>query len=400
MIDYLAKEGYSVDIYSIKTPFAVSPDFDANKVRYFEIRQNNDKKKLTKTNKEPAIPFSNKLKRWLIKIQDFISRNSEQMCLYRLWKKKPYSLFIVIEPEGILPMKDIAYRSSALYRILGIPFIYISLELLLSGEITEPREKLFKNIEKTYSRRARFVIIQDKERGDLFAQDNLIPIHKLQYLPNSPGGPLMKKRFNFWHEMLDIDKRKKILLHAGGLSEWTMLEDIIPASRKWPANWVLVIHTHFHANKMGEENKYRWEYLKDIAEGNSRVIFSEKPASRKLFDQLISSADAIIAFYKPVRSRRSGWSNIKVIGLSSGKVAYALRSGLPVIVNNETTLGEFVQKTGCGVCVETASETGSALRKIESNYGQYSEMAYKTFEEHLRFEKHFKKIMRKIEKYL
>ncbi len=396
----MTRNGYSIDVFSFLSPHTTTPKFESRNVRFIDITNIIEESAGLKKNNLKISRLWILFKRAIRKLFNFIGGFAEINRLYKIWTTRPYSFFIVVEPEGIPFLKHIAYKSSILYRFLGIPFIYLSLELILSYELFNPRESVFKKLERVYSKRSFFNIIQDKDRGKLFAQDNFIPMHKLEYLPNSPLMLAEKSKSRYWHQEFGLEDNIKVVLHPGDFAEWTTLEDVISSTQLWPTGWILVIHTTLINDKMPEAKLIRWEFLKKLASGNPKVVFSQHPASRQKYDKLVSSADVIIAFPTPTGNARHLLTNMRVIGLSSGKASYALRSGLPVIVNNKTTLGKFVTETGCGVSVETASEIGSALRKIESNYKQYSEMAYKTFEEHLQFEKHFKKILRRIEKYL
>ena len=83
--------------------------------------------------------------------------------------------------------------------------------------------------------------------------------------------------------------------------------------------------------------------------------FSLKPVPRQDYDPLIDGADVGLAFYVSVPGSSFTGSNVQTIGLSSGKLAYYLRAGLPVIVNRAASIAEQVEASGCGPGVDDAS---------------------------------------------
>src|SRR5205814_4069519 len=107
----------------------------------------------------------------------------------------------------------------------------------------------------------------------------------------------------------------------------TGIEAIIDSAGGWPEPWVLVIHTRYAAESSAYVDNLR-------SRANlRRVLFSLKPVPRQEYDPLIDGADVGLAFYVPTSGSSFTQSNVQTIGLSSGKLAYYLRAGLPVIVN-------------------------------------------------------------------
>jgi hypothetical protein len=98
---------------------------------------------------------------------------------------------------------------------------------------------------------------------------------------------------------------------------------------------------------------------------------------------LVDGADVGLAFYVPSADSTLTGLNAQVIGLSSGKLAYYLRAGLPVVVNRLSSVGELVSGAGCGIAVESASEVGAALSDIAGQYAEFSERALDTFRSHI-----------------
>jgi glycosyltransferase involved in cell wall biosynthesis len=168
-----------------------------------------------------------------------------------------------------------------------------------------------------------------------------------------------------------------VALHAGSLGEWTGIEAIVDSVPSWPEPWVLVIHTRYDA----ESSPYV-ERLRARADAR-RVLFSLKPVPRQEYDDLVDGADVGLAFYVASADSAFTQRNIQTIGLSSGKVAYALRAGLPVIVNAATSIAPTLVEAGCGLAVADASQLPTALDAVATDADGYAERACAFFEQQL-----------------
>jgi glycosyltransferase involved in cell wall biosynthesis len=102
-------------------------------------------------------------------------------------------------------------------------------------------------------------------------------------------------------------------------------------------------------------------------------------------DQVYSSADIGLAFY----NTEILGTNCQTIGLSSGKIARYLFHGIPVIINNETSLVNLINEYQCGVIINHWDELNNACNLIKDNYLDYSKNACNCFNQVLAVEKHF-----------
>jgi glycosyltransferase involved in cell wall biosynthesis len=182
-----------------------------------------------------------------------------------------------------------------------------------------------------------------------------------------------------------------VVIHAGSLGDWTGIQDIVDSASTWPTPWVLVIHTRYDA----EMSSYV-DGLRDRADPR-RVFFSLKPVPRQEYDPLIDGADVGLAFYVPDMTSAFTQRNLLTLGLSSGKVAHYLRSGLPVIVNRAASIAEEVDRNGMGVSVEDASGIGSALERVDAEYDRFSAAALSFFAERLDFRTAFAEVVRRVD---
>jgi hypothetical protein len=181
------------------------------------------------------------------------------------------------------------------------------------------------------------------------------------------------------------------VVHSGSLGDWTGIEDIVASATSWPTSWVLVIHTRYAADGSA--------YVDDLRARADprRVHFSLRPVPRQDYDALIDGADVGLAFYVPTTGSSFTQSNVQTIGLSSGKLAYYLRAGLPVIVNRAASIADTVELSGCGVAVEDAGQIGRALAGIAAEYDTLSGHACDFFAERLDFRRAFGEVIRRVD---
>src|SRR5579864_3635584 len=285
-------------------------------------------------------------------------------------RDEPFACVIGVDPDGLVLAQTLAR---------GAPVGYFSLELLLSYELTTVADRQLKTQERELSRQAAFVIVQDVARGRLLAEDNDLAPDRLVLVPNAPPGPARRAPNRYWHERFGLPDETRVVLHSGSLGDWTGIEQIVEAVTSWPIPWALVIHTRYDA-----ESSAYVEGLRSRSDPQ-RVFFSLKPVPRQEYDALIDGADVGIAFYISQGGSAFTQSNVQTIGLSSGKLAYYLRAGLPVIVNSAASISADITSRGMGIAVDDSAAIGPALARIAHNYEPYSRAALDFFNEELDF---------------
>jgi glycosyltransferase involved in cell wall biosynthesis len=295
---------------------------------------------------------------------------------------QPFACVIGVDPDGLALAHSLGH---------GAPIGYYSLELLLSYELTTAAEAGLKAQERELSRQAAFVVVQDEARGRLLAEDNALPWDKVVLVPNAPPGPARRRPSRYWHTRFDLPPDTRLIIHSGSLGDWTGSESIVDSVGNWPEPWALIIHTRYAAGSSA--------YVDDLRKRADprRVWFSLKPVLRQEYDPLIDGADVGLAFYVSTSGSSFTQSNVQTIGLSSGKLAYYLRAGLPVIVNRAASIAATVEASGCGVAVEDAAEIGRALGRIAADYDGLSARACEFFEEHLDFRRAFGEVIRRVD---
>jgi glycosyltransferase involved in cell wall biosynthesis len=295
-----------------------------------------------------------------------------------------YICAIGVDPGGLFAVQGLS-------QALGFPVIYYSLELFLSEELTSAYDVYLKRKEIEHSRKSAFIIIQDSYRAKLLAEDNKIPADHFVFVPNSPLGSARKKRGTYWHQKFNLTCSQRVVLHSGSIERWTAVEDIIGSVGSWPDDWVLIVHTRYSSGDNPEIAKLQ----KQATPG--KVYFSLDPVPAEEYECLVDSADIGIAFYVSVPGSPFTQKNIITIGFSSGKIAYYLRAGLPVITNNASTIGAFVRDAKCGVSVDSPLEIASSIEELSKNYPQYSHNAIETYDKFLIFNNNFQEVIRRID---
>ncbi|HET6318662.1 MAG TPA: hypothetical protein VFG86_19575 [Chloroflexota bacterium] len=285
-----------------------------------------------------------------------------------LERTEPYACMIGVDPDGLVLARQLAD---------GAPLGYFSLELLLSAETTTTDERALKAKERELSRRAAFVVVQDQARAHLLAQDNGIDPERLVLVPNAPPGPARRQPSRFWHDRFELPETTRVVLHSGSLGDWTGVEAIVQSACDWPEPWALVVHTRYDAASSAYVDG-----LRASADPN-RVHFSLKPVPRQDYEPLIDGADAGLAFYVAVAGSSFTGMNVETIGLSSGKLAYYLRAGLPVVVNQSASIAERVESFGCGLGVNDATGIAAALEDLDADHDAHSLRALEFFDQYL-----------------
>jgi glycosyltransferase involved in cell wall biosynthesis len=297
-------------------------------------------------------------------------------------REEPFGCVIGVDPDGLALAHSMAR---------GAPLGYFSLELLLSYELSTAVDRQLKAQERELSQQARFVIVQDEARGRLLAEDNQLPWERLVLVPNAPPGPARREPGRYWHERFDLPSDARVVIHAGSLGDWTAIEDLVESASQWPDPWVLVVHTRYDAERSAYVDR-----LRTLADSR-KVFLSLKPVPRQDYDALIDSADVGLAFYVPDPGSAFTQRNLLTLGLSSGKLAFALRAGLPVIVNRAASIAAEVDTYEMGVAVQDATDVRAALTHVAEDYTRLSHNALRFFEEHLDFRRAFGEVLRRVD---
>ncbi|MDQ3810097.1 MAG: hypothetical protein M3336_07395 [Chloroflexota bacterium] len=382
--EMLAEGGYEVDVFCYSSAAHPPPTFASPRVRVRSLGVEDVADRATAGLRSAArradwLPRSarTRLAQGYATLGASLAHGSRLMARVRtrrLARAGAYACLIGVDPDGLLLAQAMAG---------GAPVGYYSLELLLSSELTGEADARLKEQERRASREAAFVIVQDHERARLLAEDNGLAWERMVLVPNSPTGPARRLPSRAWPRRLGVAQDRRIVLHAGSLGDWTGIEALVASAPNWPEPWVLVVHTRYDAQSSAYVQRLR------ASADPTRVFFSLRPVDRQTYQDLVDGADVGLAFYVASGGSAFTGRNIQAIGLSSGKLAYYLRAGLPVVVNRAASIGAALEEAGCGLAVLDAAAIGPALSRISADYARFSEAACRFFDQNLEFRRAF-----------
>jgi glycosyltransferase involved in cell wall biosynthesis len=207
-------------------------------------------------------------------------------------------------------------------------------------------------------------------------------------------GPAKHRRSDYLQRKLGISPDKKIVLHTGSIEAFTCAPQLLLSTKDWPDNWVLVFHTRYKSTGLDSDYLATLRYLAK----NGRVLFSFEPVPKDEYIDLVRSADVGVAFYCTQPGSSYWKDNIRYIGLSSGKLAYYLQAGLPVLVNDVGSLKQLVSKHNCGKIVEDPACTADAIEHIFEDYEYFSSNAVSCFNDKFNYESNFALVLTELER--
>jgi glycosyltransferase involved in cell wall biosynthesis len=184
---------------------------------------------------------------------------------------------------------------------------------------------------------------------------------------------------------LGISPEKRIVLHLGMMGPEVLSTEIAAVSRCWPEEWVLVFHERFSRSLDDPVVK---EVLNS---GGDRVFLSLEPVDLDDLPKVVASADVGLVFYNPAMG-----PNYAVITGASGKLAYYLQAGVPVICLDLPGFDELMTDGQCGVCVPSPAAIGSALEVLTTRLPEFGEAARRCFDERYAFDRFFLPLVEEI----
>lgn len=366
----LAKRGYDIDLFYMRPTFTV-PEFNlpaAIRLREYSRRKLNFTK------------LTQRISRVSWRVSEFV-RKSEPLINHFIkfagfvWfcrrRTREVDVAIAFDMTGLVVMTIAVPRK--------VPFIYWSLEIKLLSELNTLGSILQKRLEMRRLKAARAVVVQSCERAELLVRDSGCAKERFTIVPNSPPGPRPEDLpRDFFTRRFNIPPTATIVLCAGMIGPRVHSREIAAASTSWPPNFVLVFH---------ERLKNPSGYLRSLqAAGGSRVFLSLDPVPFDFVDVVFSGAHIGIVSYAPVDL------NFGTTLMSSGRLSYYLRNGLPVVVVTRSP-PPFMKRWMCGLCVADIGEIGQALIEIAANYSRFSEQAKRCYDEIFDFGRAFDRLL-------
>lgn len=301
-------------------------------------------------------------------------RNSVEANTDTAIKQGSYDVYLCFDSQGFFLCKTVFPNSS--------PFYY-SLELCFKDDhfnLDYPDEIM--NREKAEINRIKGLIIQSKEREQLFRAEHVVsPEIPAFILPVTYLQPSVEKKSSLLRNKYKISEKKRIALHLGGIQEYFSCIELALTFSKID-DWVLIFHGYYFGEYIDK--------LRNVLAKNNitNVIISDEVYDRiEDMDPLLMSCDLGLAWYNDVSL------NFSTAGKSSGKISAYLRFGLPVIAKKYPSTQEALEQTGCGVCVGDFAGIPDAVQKISGNYEYYSENCRREYDAVYWFENYREKLM-------
>jgi glycosyltransferase involved in cell wall biosynthesis len=289
----------------------------------------------------------------------------------RVCRERKYDCLIGFGQRGMI-------LAGIIGALIETPFIYQSLELERSDRLSR---RLLKSLEKAFNKKAMITVIQDAKRAELLAKENGVPVSDFIIVPNSPLGLADGSKSNYLRDELGIGREKKIVLYSGSLIDAHMSVETIRSVKFWPEDFVLVMRGWTDA-------AYKEKLIKIAGEYETQVFLSFDVLPYDRMDLLFRSADVGLALY----DYRTMDPNFRFVGQAAGKVFQYLRFGVPSVVTDLPGIRELICDGGCGVCIDSASSIGRALRAIGDNYETYRENSLRAFGKY-EFSGHYQKLI-------
>ncbi len=283
----------------------------------------------------------------------------------RLWKDRP-AVLIASGARGLFVV-------GALSLLWTGKFVYNSLEIYSGQAYSGIAARCFKLLECFFNKRAVFSITQDLTRAELLGRVNRLQARKILTFPNAPA-PNGRRRAHRAKQVelrarLGIACDSRILLYAGSLlSNWGGVNEILGIAEKLPAGWTLVLQARMVAQPPQHP---RFQAL--LRSG--QLVWSAEPLSMEDYSILVSTAEIGLAWYE------SDEENIRLVGLSSGKISQYWALGKPVILNKLPLYDDVIPKYHAGRLVRTMEEIPQAVLRVSENYDEYAMGAARAFDD-------------------
>ena len=263
--------------------------------------------------------------------------------------------------------------------------VYLSLELVPSGAFRR-FARIIPWLERRALKRSAAIIIQDEERYSTLSTYHSTARHpRVFLLLNAPYGEttdeIREPTRDFFREKFKLDAKEfpYIVLQAGFIDDQVYSKELAQSFSTMDGKYAFVFHER-------ETRAPDDPYIQSLRELNSTNLFlSLDPLPFEEIDRVYSSATIGLAFYRDTNP------NIGQIAKASGKLAFYLKHGLPVLVNNLPSLERLIRKFKFGEVITDPTdpeEISSALDRIIDNYDLFSENAKECFSKEFDFEKH------------
>jgi glycosyltransferase involved in cell wall biosynthesis len=298
----------------------------------------------------------------------------------RMHRRQSYAALIGCDEDG-------SFRMLKYGRWLKCPKIYYSTHI---REKTPEKEwRYFGTDGPSVAQACDYVFSQDEDRGQLLREHYGISPDRLRLLPNAPLGEARRRKGSYFYDRCGIPRDRKIALHFGAFLEGQCLEELVSSLSTWPEPWVFVLHSPLNRRDMA--SRFAVKILMRLCP-RDRLYVSTGVLGGGDLREAMDSADAAFACYTRVEEWPDTHLNNVKIGHASGKMAMALRSGLPVIANPYTDIPDIIRRYQCGVVWSESMTVRDAILALDAQYDTFSQGALTAFKAEFDFAKAYRDI--------
>ncbi|CAD5372636.1 conserved hypothetical protein [Rubrivivax sp. A210] len=348
----LARAGYEVDVYSRRTAFADTGDLgEGIRIHYVDLAPR------------------------LLRRPRVLARLIEFARFLRAWHPAPGGkpdIHVGVDAMGALLAAHAARRD-------GGPIVHLSLELDL-GERRAVRSWLLRRLFRGAYAKSVCCVVQDRERFDALSRALGCVHPRPFFVPNAPTSATVEKSdSNYFREVLALpaDEFPFLIVHAGVVEDIVYSKEIAAAFSEVDLGCALVFHERTERDPADP-------YLVQLRERNRRNLFlSLKPVPFDTIDRVFAAATIGLAFYRPVDA------NLTLMAKASGKLAFHLKHGTPMIMNDLPSMVALNERYGFGVTIHDPSsglEMREAVRYCLDNHARLSANARLCFEQEFQLE--------------
>jgi glycosyltransferase involved in cell wall biosynthesis len=289
-------------------------------------------------------------------------------------KERDYSIAFGIDPQGLI-------AATFAMRKRGVPVVYVSLEFLMDDRLVWGRA--MRVLERYSAKRATCTVIPGEDRAHYLQKHLSLRPEQCFILPNTRIGQARYYRGDFLRKRFNIPPGTKIFLQAGGIAPWNMSLELAEVAQTWPQDWALVLHGFAY------DNSYLERIRALTAKG--RVFLSTDLVSLEELDSVIGSANIGLVFYSKENE------NHQHISLASGKLADALRCGLPVITSPSPGIEKMLSDHKFGRSVDHPRDIALAASYIFKDYSTYTENSLACYKAKFDFNGSFEAFARRLQ---
>ncbi len=288
--------------------------------------------------------------------------------LFKLLRARRYGAILGADPYGLILADMLNQRARR-------PLVYLSFELMFMEEVLGTEDEYLKYLELAACERAALVLTQDEERGEVLRRENALPAEKLAFVPTAPP-PGAAEPSNRLRTLLGISAEKRIVLYCGHLDAWSGRDELEELVSYWPDEYCLALHLAARPPAMLAR------HLKRLT-GTGKIFVSDEPVARADLPGLVASAHFGLAPYKPVPDRWWCGTNLRHLGLSSGKVGHYALGGLPILARALPVFEREFARYDCGRVYRRLAETGGLLRQMDADWARHRKEARRFYAERL-----------------